>query len=181
MLMRALVACAALVVSSGAIAAEAARLKIPEFSHLQAKAVESVDVTVGPFMLWLATKFAPERDDDGTEIKKLLEGIKAVYIRSYEFDTDGAYSREDVEKVREQLRSEQWKPLVEVRSKRDDNVDIFVAIENDMPAGFAVVASEPREFTIINIVGTIDPRYIGKLQANLGLHGSNAQTASLDD
>jgi hypothetical protein len=181
MQVRILVACAGLVASSWAMAAGSARLEIPEFSHLQAKAVESVDVTVGPFMLWLATKVAPERDEDGTEVKKLLEGIEGVYIRSYRFDTDGAYSRDDIEKVRQQLQHAQWKPLVQVRNRQADNVDVFVSIENDKPTGFAIVASEPREFTIVNVVGTIDPQSIGKLQANLGLPGSKVRTASLDD
>lgn len=181
MLIRAFVASLALLASSSALCAESARLEIPSFSHLQAKAVESVDVTVGPFMLWLATKLAPERDADGTEVRKVLEGIEAVYIRSYQFDTDDAYSREDVEIVRKQLQQEQWMPLVEVRSKKSDDVDIFVAVEDDKAKGFAIIASGPREFTIVNVVGTIDPQHIGKLQATLGLRDSNDRVAALDD
>src|SRR5687768_14479952 len=127
MLIRAFVASLALVAFSSVPAAEPAQLKIPDFSHLQAKAVESVDITVGPFMLWLATKFAPERDEDGTEVKKVLEGIKSVYVRSYRFDAENAYSRADVDTVREQLRQEQWKPLVEIRNKHAENVDVFVS------------------------------------------------------
>jgi hypothetical protein len=167
--------------STCALAAESARLKIPDFSHLQAKAIESVDVTIGPFMLWLATKVAPERDADGTEVKKILEGIEAVYIRSYKFDTDEAYSRDDVATVRKQLRQERWQPLVEVRSKKADDVDIFVSIEHDKATGFAIVASSPREFTIVNVVGTIDPQHIGRLQATLGSLGSNARMAAVHD
>jgi hypothetical protein len=181
MLARAFIASLVLLVPFNALAAESARLKIPDFNHLQAKAVESVDITVGPFMLWLATKFAPERDADGTEVKKILEGIDAVYIRSYRFDTDDAYSREDIESVRKQLQQEQWKPLVEIRSTKADDVDIFVSIHDDEPTGFAIVASDAREFTIVNIVGRIDPQHIGKLQATLSLPGSNDRTAALSD
>lgn len=127
-------------------------------------------------------EIAPERDEDGTEIRKILEGIDAVYIRSYQFDTDGAYSREDVESVRKQLRQEQWKPLVEVRTRdRGEDVDVFISIENDKPTGFAIVASEPREFTIVNVVGTIDPQHIGKLQAALHLPGSNGRMIAVND
>jgi hypothetical protein len=147
---------------------ETARLKLPDFSDLQSKAVESVDISVGPFMLWLATKFAPERDEDGTEIKSILEGIEAVYIRSFSFAEDNAYSTADIDTVRSQLRGQKWQPLAQIHSrKKDENVDIFVAVENDKPVGFAVLASEPRQFTIVNVVGTIDPQHIGKLQASL--------------
>lgn len=182
MLARALVASLALLASASALSAESARLEIPDFSHLQAKAVESIDITIGPFLLWLATKVAPERDEDGTEVKKILWGIEAVYIRSYQFDTDGAYSSEDVERVRKQLRQKQWKPLIEVRSRHDDeNVDVFMSIEGDKPTGLAIVASEPREFTIVHVAGTIDPQHIGKLQATLGLRGSQTRMAALTD
>lgn len=180
MVIRCFVAFLALMALNGASAAEISRLKIPDFSHLQAKAVESVDVTVGPFMLWLATKLAPERDEDGTEVKQVLQGIEAVYIRSYQFDRDDAYSMDDVERVREQLRVEQWKPLVEIRNKDAEKVDVFMAIQNDTPVGFAIVASDRREFTIVNIVGTIDPKHIGKLQASWGLPGSSRMAAADD-
>lgn len=181
MLVRALVASLAIVVSSPVFAAESAQLKIPDFGHLEAKAVESVDVTIGPFMLWLATKLSPEQTEDGVEAKKVLQGIKSVYIKAYKFETENAYSKADIDKVREQLQHERWKPLVEVRNKNAENVDIFVAIENDTPSGFAVIASEPKEFTIINIVGTIDPQHLGRIQGSLGLPSATTQTVSLHD
>jgi hypothetical protein len=178
MVLRAVVATFALLSSPLLLAAETARLKLPDFSHLQSKAIESVDVSVGPFMLWLAERFAPERDEDGADVKKILQGIEAVYIRSFEFAEDNAYSKSDIDSVRDQLRDQKWQPLAQIHSrKKEENVDIFVAIENDKPIGFAILASEPREFTIVNIVGTIDPQHIGKLQASLNLpHGGGRAT-----
>ena len=181
MVFRAVIATFALLSSPVLMAAETARLKIPDFSHLQSKAVESVDVTVGPFMLWLAQAFAPERSEDGTEVKEILKGIEAVYIRSFSFAEDNAYSKDDVESVRMQLRDQKWQPLAQIQShKKKENVDVFIAIENDKPIGFAIVASEPREFTIVNVVGTIDPQNIGKLRASLNLE-RDSRTAALDD
>jgi hypothetical protein len=172
MVLRAVIASFALLSSSAVLAAESARLKLPDFSHLQSKAVESVDVSISPFLLWFAAQFAPERDEDGTEVKKILQGINAVYIRSFEFAEDNAYSSADIESIRKQLRDQKWQPLAQIQShQKQENVDIFIAIENDKATGFAIVASEPREFTIVNIVGTIDPQHIGKLQANLNLRG----------
>ena len=182
MVLRAVVVTFALLSSPILLAAETARLKLPDFSHLQSKAIESVDVSVGPFALWFAQQFAPERDDGGTEVKKILQGIEAVYIRSFEFAEDNAYSKSDIDLVRSQLRDQKWQPLAQIHSrKKDENVDIFIAIENDKPIGFAILASEPREFTIVNIVGTIDPQHIGKLQASLNLPHGGGRTATIDD
>jgi Domain of unknown function (DUF4252) len=182
MVLRTVIATLALLSTPTLLAAESARLKLPEFSHLHAKATESVDVTVGPFMLWLATHFAPERDEDGTEIKKILQGIEAVYIKSFSFAEDDAYSKEDIQAVRDQLRDKKWQPLAQIKSnKKAENVDIFIAVEDDKPVGFAILASEPREFTIVNIVGTIDPANIGKLQANLDLPRGAGRTGTMND
>ena len=37
------------------------------------------------------------------QVKKLIAGIKSIAVRSYEFDSDFAYSKDDVDKVRAQL------------------------------------------------------------------------------
>jgi Domain of unknown function (DUF4252) len=182
MIVRTAIASLALLATPSLLAADIGRLKLPDFRHLQVKATESVDISIGPMMLWLAAHLAPERDEDGTEIRSMLKGIEAVYVRSYQFDEDGAYSKDDIDSVRRQLRDEKWQPLAEIRSKRnDENVDIFIAIENDKPAGFAILASEPREFTIVNVVGTIDPQHIGQLQRNLDLPGGSRRLSTIND
>jgi hypothetical protein len=177
MLVRALLALVLVVSSSVAFAADAARLEIPDFRHLQSKATESVDISFGPFLLWLAKKVTAEDE----EAREVLQGIEAVHVRSYQFDSDNVYSKADIDDVRKQLRGEQWKPLAEIRSRDQSNVDIFMAIENDEPVGFAIIAAEPREFTIVNIVGTIDFQHLRKVQGALGLPGGVIRTASRDD
>jgi hypothetical protein len=172
MIVRAILVSAALLTSAVVCAAEASRFKLPDFSHLQAKATESVDISIGPFMLWIAERMAPERDENGTEVKKILEGIDSVHVRSYQFDEDHVYSRDDIEAVRKQLRDDRWQSLAAIHSsKKDENVDIFVAVENDKAKGFAIVASEPREFTIVHIVGSVDPQHLASLQHTFGSKG----------
>jgi Domain of unknown function (DUF4252) len=180
MLLRSIVASLALLSSSNVLAAESAQLKIPDFSHLSSRAVESVDITVGPFLLALASTFALESDEEGKKAKEILKGIEAVYVRSYQFAEDNVYSRDDIDKVRQQLQADQWKPIAEIRNKKNaENVDIFIALKDDKPIGFAILASEPREFTIVNVVGTIDIAHIATLQAGLGLPGAGGRVATM--
>lgn len=182
MVLRSCLAASALLIWGVSSGAEVGRLKLPDFAHLQSKAIESVDVTVGPIVLNLASMLAPEKDEDGTEIKKLLAGIHAVYIRSYQFDADYVYSKDDIESVRKQLQKDQWQSLAQIHSnKKNENVDVFIAIQNDKPAGFAILASEPREFTIVNVVGTIDPAHIGAIQRKLELPGGTSTIADTED
>ncbi len=146
-------------------------LQIPDFSHLRQKAVDSTDITLDGFLMRIASKFAQaDSHDPDSEALSLLQDIKSVRVRTFTFDTDGAYSRADVDSVRKQLSGPGWSALVQVHKREaQENVDVFVNIENDKVMGLAVIASEPREFTIVNIVGSIDIDKIGSLQGQLGI------------
>lgn len=147
------------------------QLHLPSFTGLQSKASEVVDVTLGAWPLALASKFMNADDPQDAEVKKVLSGIKSIAVRSYEFDSDFVYSKDDVDAVRKQLSAPGWTQLAQVR-KRDkaQEVDIYVALTDDQAKGFAIVASEPRKFTILNIVGSIDLEQIAKLQHHMDLH-----------
>jgi hypothetical protein len=130
-----------------------------------------VDVTLGACPLALASKFMEADDAEDVEVKKLISGIKSIVVRSYEFDTDFAYSQQDIDEVRAQLAAPGWTHLVQVRKqKQAQEVDVYVALDADQAKGFAVVASEPRKFTILNIVGAIDLEQVAKLQHHMDLH-----------
>lgn len=164
---------AGLVLPLRATAADrAGQLDLPSFSHLQSKATEVVDVTLGTWPLALASKLMEADDAEDVEVKKLIAGIKSIAIRSYEFDSDFAYSQEDVDRVRAQLAAPGWTHLAQVRKRgrTEQEVDVYVALDSDQAKGFAVVASEPRKFTILNIVGSIDLDQIAKLQRHVDLH-----------
>jgi len=148
------------------------KLDLPSFSHLQSKATEVVDITLGSWPLALASKFMEADDAESVEVKKLISGIKSIAVRSYEFDSDFAYSKDDVDAVRAQLAAPVWSHLVQVRKrgKADQEVDVYMALDADHARGFAIVASEPRKFTILNIVGSIELDQIAKLQRHMDLH-----------
>jgi hypothetical protein len=163
---------AGLAFSSGSAAADRSpSLDLPSFSHLQSKATEVVDITLGTWPLALASKLMDADDAQDAEVKKLLSGIKSIAIRSYEFDSDFAYSKEDVEAVRDQLSAPGWTQLAQVRKRnKAQEVDVYMALNGDHANGFAIVASEPRKFTILNVVGSIDLNQLAKLRNHVDLH-----------
>jgi hypothetical protein len=70
--------------------------------------------------------------------------------------------------VRSQLAG--WSQIMQVHHReKSEDVDMYVLIENNVTKGFALIASEPREFTIINIVGSINVEDLPKLQSHLHL------------
>lgn len=142
-------------------------LQIPDFSHLRDKASDSVDVTLDGLLLNIAKRFARESDD---EELKILSDIKSVRVRNFSFDSEGAYSRADIDSVRRQLSAPGWSQLVSAHKRADsEDVDVYVCAENEKILGIAVVASEPRSFTIVNIVGSIDVDKLAKLEGQFGI------------
>ena len=149
-------------------AAQDAKLRLPEFRSLAGKATESVNISLSPWLLHMAGAFIHDNDEDGVATKHLLAGIKSIEVRSYEFASDNVYSAADIDSVRSQLAG--WSQIMQVHDReKSEDVDMYVLIENNVTKGFALIAREPREFTIINIVGSINIDDLPKLQSHFHL------------
>jgi hypothetical protein len=148
----------------------AQEFKFPvNLDRLAAKAKESVVVTLDANLLQLAGKFLSSKDAKEADVKKLVEGLKGIYVRSFEFDQPGQYTQADVESVRSQLKTPEWSRIVEVREKQGDNAEVYVRTENNQITGLTVIAAEPREFTVVNIAGPINPEDLARLGGQFGI------------
>jgi hypothetical protein len=49
-------------------------------------------------MLAFAAKFMKGKDQDEEATRHLIEGLDGIYVRSYEFDKEGQYSMEEIQK-----------------------------------------------------------------------------------
>jgi hypothetical protein len=148
------------------------QLKLPPFSHLHHLATDSVDISLGPGALGLAARllaYDDLADGQDAQTRELVRGLKGVYIRSYEFSGDDLYPAADIDAVREQLSGPEWSRLTQVRQADGEKVDIYVCMTNDKVSGLAVIASDRRNFTIVNVVGSLDLHQLGKLGQHFGL------------
>ncbi len=142
----------------------------PDVEKLSAKAKETVEVNMdGPMLHW-ASKFLSQEDPDEKKAAKLVENLKGIYVRSFEFTDEGAYTTADVESLRSQFKSPVWSRVVGVRSEHDgENVDIFFRMENDKMAGIVVISAEPKELTFVNIVGPLEIDQLSDLGGEFGI------------
>jgi hypothetical protein len=156
--------------ASAALAAPAAQLYLPDFDALAARATETVNISLDPSLLGLAASFLDSSNPDDAATKELIAGLRGIYVRSYTFGQDFAYPSAQVDLVRKQLAPPAWQRLVEVNSTRDrTHVQIYVAVDRGVANGLAIIASEPREFTIVNIVGSIDLAKLRRLEGKFGI------------
>ena len=139
-----------------------------DFPGLADKAEEVVDITLDGEMLRMASKFLSGKDAEERAVRDMVNGLHGIYVRSYEFANDGEYDRSLVQSVKKQL-GPTWKPIVTVRSKKKENVDILADMRGDRAMGLVVIAAEPREFTIVNINGPIDLERLADLEGQFGI------------
>jgi hypothetical protein len=163
--------CGALCLCTSAVTfAAEGQLKLPDFDGLSDKASETVSITLDAALLGMATRFLDPADPQDAAAKEAIRGIKGIYVRSYKFDEDFAYPKADVDMVRKQLNEPGWQQLVQVKSRKEQqNVDIYIRVEQERANGLAIIASEPREFTIVNIVGSVDMRKLHELEGQFGI------------
>jgi hypothetical protein len=160
---------ALLLAAPGTVFAQSAKLDLKGLDRLAKLADESVNLDIPPAMLGIASGFL-KGDGDQAAAKQLLSALKGIYIRSFEFDRDDAYTADDVEMIRKQLGAPGWSKFISQERKRDrELVEIYSWQEGGVSAGLAILVAEPMELTIINIVGPIDLSKLPLLQGQFGI------------
>lgn len=138
--------------------------------YLSSKASNSFDVSLNTSMLQFAAKFLDTKDPDEAKVKKLIVGIEGIYVKSFEFDKEGAYLPADVEKVRTQLKAPEWSRIVGIKSGGEkSNIEVWARNEKGKVTGVAILSSEPRQLTVCNLVGNIDLESLADLGGHFGL------------
>ncbi|HTX23473.1 MAG TPA: DUF4252 domain-containing protein [Steroidobacteraceae bacterium] len=149
--------------------AQAGRVELPSFDGLEKKAVNSVTISLDLSLLKLVAQ-AMDNSQDDQAVKGVLSGLQGIYVRSFQFATDHAYPQSDVDRVRQQIEAAGWSKLVSVHnSQQNQDVLICVRQEGKRIDGLVVFATNPREFTIVNLVGSVDLRQLSQLQGKLGV------------
>jgi hypothetical protein len=150
-------------------------IRLDNLDRLAARAVETVDVTVDASMIHMASKFLNTNKVDEAKLRELLEQLKGVNVKVFEFANDGDITAQDVEAVRAQMSAPGWSKVAAVRAKRTgrggEDVDVRFMLEGEMIKGIAILVVDPRELVFVNIIGPIDPEKISQLNLLEGRFG----------
>jgi hypothetical protein len=166
---------------SGVMAAQ--QVKLPAaLDKLASKAKEVTNVTLGPELMGLATKFMDSKKPDEAEAKKIAGKLRGIYVRSYEFEKPGEYTEADYAEIRDQLKAPEWTNIISTRSSKEIS-EIYMHKDG----GMLILSAEPRELTVVNIVGNITAEDLGGLSGQFGVpnikstHGKSTGTAPKKD
>lgn len=149
--------------------AQGPRLQTSSLDYLTAKASETVDVNIDEHLIQLTAKFFSSTNPDEKKIKELVSGLKGIYVKVFEFEHEGEYSAADVESIRSQLRGPAWSKILNVNSKKEGSVEVYLMTVGDQIGGLAVLAADPKELTIVNIIGPVDLGKLSELEGQFGV------------
>jgi hypothetical protein len=142
----------------------------PVEKELAARASNVTEVTLGKGMLAFASKFLDGKDKDDQATRRLIEGLDGIYVREYEFDKEGQFSMEEIDKLRQFFETSEWSPLVRERERKSgESTDVMVKLVNGESHGMFILTVEPKELTIVLILGPIRLDELASLKGLSGL------------
>ena len=151
------------------VKAQDSRIQMGSLDHLATKASQTVDVNIDERLIRIAAKVLSEKDEDERDVKKLVEGLKGIYVKSFEFDAAGQYVAADVETIRTQLRAPGWTRLVNVTTRKEGMLEVYLLFNGEQVGGLAVLHTDDKELTVVNIVGPVDLDKLAKLEGQFGV------------
>jgi hypothetical protein len=156
--------------SAAALAQDPLPLPTPVEKDLAARAANVTEVTLGKNMLGFAAKFMDGKDKDQAAVRQLIEGLDGIYVRDYEFDKEGEYSMDQIDKLRQAFETPEWSPIVHSRERKGaETTDVLVKLVNGESRGIFVLSAEPKELAIVLILGPIRMDQLSELKGLSGL------------
>ncbi len=145
-------------------------LPSPVEKELAAKASNVTEVTLGKNMLSFAAKFLNGKEHDEAATQRLIASLDGIYVRDYEFDKEGQYSMDDIQKLRAYFETSDWSPIVRERDKKSgESTDVMMKIVNGETHGMFILSAEPKELSIVLILGPVKMEDLSKLGGIGGL------------
>ena len=150
-------------------------LPVPVEKALAARASNVTEVTLNKNMLDFAAKFMNGKNQNEAAARQLIAGLDGIYVREYEFDKEGQYSSDEIDKLRQAFETPEWTPIVHTREhKGTETTDVMMKQVNGETRGMFVLTAEPKELTIVLILGPIHMDQLGMLKGLGGLGSLSA-------
>lgn len=145
------------------------RIQTSQLDALTARASQTVDVNIDERVMRMTAGLFSPKDPDEAKVKELINGLKGIYVRSFEFEKEGQYTQADLESIRTQLRNPAWTRIVNINSKKDGGLEVYLMSNESQVSGLTVLATDAKEITVVNIVGPVDLKKLSALEGHFGV------------
>ena len=122
----------------------------------------TVQIAVGSSLLSLVGALSAQEDPEAADLFKRLNGVRVNVFENTEITQEGI---EFVKDASSKLSSMGWESVVTVNSA-DEQVRIFMKINEDMVQGITVMVVEATEAVFVNVIGNLNPAELEKVMDN---------------
>ena len=141
-----------------------------DMTYLEAKASEKLNISLNHSTLQFAAKFLDGEDPEDAQVKKVIEGIDSIDIRTFESKTAGAWTPADLDRVRNQLRGPEWSRMLGYKGTDEgETAEVYVREVNKRIMGIVILDAEPKALTVVSIAGTVNLDALGELSGHFGV------------
>ena len=152
-----------------ATSAAAQQIDLKSLDNLAEKAKETVEINMDEAMLKAGAGALSGKGTDEAAAKKAVEGLKGIYGRVFEFENDGAYSRQALDAIRKQLKAPEWSIITRVREE-DEEVEMWVHRNaSGVMDGMVFIVAESNELVVFNLVGIASFEDLSKIGGQFGM------------
>ncbi len=122
----------------------------------------TVQISVGQSLLGLVGALSASEDPEAAELFKRLNGVR---VNVFESDTMAEGAVDFVKDISAKLSEQGWESVVTVNSN-EEQVRIFMKINEDKVEGITVMAVEENEAVFVNVIGSLNPEELEKVMDN---------------
>jgi hypothetical protein len=141
-----------------------------DLGPLEAKATEKLNISLNHSTLQFAARFLDDKDSEDAQVKKVIEGIDSIDIRTFESKTPGLWTAADLDRVRNQVRGREWSRMVDYQSTtKDESAEVYIREVNKKMMGVVILDAETKGLTIVSIAGQLDPDSLAELSGHFGM------------
>jgi hypothetical protein len=148
-----------------------ARVQLEALDRLAARAERAVDVSVDEGVLGLAKSVLMNpKNAKAREVAEAIKGLEAVFVRIYEFTSEGQWNESDVADIRRQVTEPGWSRMVNVMHRSQGRkVEVYLRAAEGKIGGLVVLATEPKQLVVVNMIGDVDVQKLASLQGQFGI------------
>lgn len=156
-------------IASFAASAQQEKLQLDHLNRLSVVASEAVEVNMDQPAVQALNKLMTLNERERARLSGMTSRLRGIYVRGYEFEREGEYSQDDIEIIRNQLRSPGWTRVVQVGGRNGSRDEVYLKQGNQEIDAFAVVSTSARNICVINLVGQLNLDDIGLLDRELNI------------
>lgn len=123
------------------------------------KIIINLGGTMLGFISMMSSSESPETAD-------MISKLKGVRVQIFDTDTNSDASKAQFNKVKANLKSAGWEPIVQV-NEDDQQVLIYMKMKDGNMEGMTVMVVDEEEAVFVNVIGQLDPAELGRVMESL--------------